>query len=88
MREVEYARLVGDFQHSVHALQHGLDVRVADGLTVALDPGDAVDPAVAGLTALLVEAAVPVFAVGPRAQSLEDIYRRVATAPKRQQEAA
>jgi ABC-type multidrug transport system ATPase subunit len=67
---------------------HGLDVRVTDSLTVALDPGDAVDPAVAGLTALLVEAAVPVFAIGPRAQSLEDIYRRVATAPQRQQEAA
>lgn len=67
---------------------HGLNVRVADGLTVALDPGDAVDPAVAGLTALLVEAAVPVFAIGPRAQSLEDIYRRVAVPTPRQAEAA
>jgi ABC-2 type transport system ATP-binding protein len=67
---------------------HGLDVRVADSLTVALDPGDAVDPAVAGLTALLVEAAVPVFAIGPRAQSLEDIYRRVAVPTPRQAEAA
>ncbi|PZQ41232.1 MAG: ABC transporter ATP-binding protein, partial [Phenylobacterium zucineum] len=57
-------------------------------LTVALDPGDAVDPAVAGLTALLVEAAVPVFAIGPRAQSLEDIYRRVAVPAPRQVEAA
>jgi lantibiotic transport system ATP-binding protein len=67
---------------------HGLNVRVADSLTVALDPGDAVDPAVAGLTALLVEAAVPVFAIGPRAQSLEDIYRRVAVPTPRQAEAA
>jgi len=67
---------------------HGLDVRAADSLTVALDPGDAVDPAVAGLTALLVEAAVPVFAIGPRAQSLEDIYRRVAIPTVRQTEAA
>ncbi|PIB93857.1 ABC transporter ATP-binding protein [Caulobacter sp. FWC2] len=67
---------------------HGLNVRVADSLTVALDAGDAVDPAVAGLTALLVEAAVPVFAIGPRAQSLEDIYRRVAVPTPRQAEAA
>jgi len=67
---------------------HGLNVHVADSLTVALDPGDAVDPAVAGLTALLAEAAVPVFAIGPRAQSLEDIYRRVAVPTPRQAEAA
>jgi len=67
---------------------HGLDVRVADSLTVALDPGDAVDPAVAGLTALLVEAAVPVFAIGLRAPSLEDIYRRVTLPSQRQPEAA
>jgi len=85
----EIALRTGDDARAAALLRsHGLDVRVADGLTVALDPGDAVDPAVAGLTALLVEAAVPVFAVGPRAQSLEDIYRRVATAPQRQPEAA
>ncbi|RRN62395.1 ABC transporter ATP-binding protein [Caulobacter sp. 602-1] len=79
----------GDDARSAALLRgHGLNVRVADSLTVALDLGDAVDPAVAGLTALLVEAAVPVFAIGPRARSLEDIYRRVAVPTVRQAEAA
>lgn len=58
------------------------------GLTLALRPGDDADLAIAALTRTLVQADIPVFAIGPRAQSLEDIYRRVATAPQRQQEAA
>lgn len=48
------------------------------GLSAALRPGDDIDRAVAALNRALVQAGLSVFAIGPRARSLEDIYRRVA----------
>lgn len=84
------------------ALRTGDDARAAEllrghdlvpmsseaGLAVALRPGDDADLAIAALTRALVQAAIPVFAIGLRAQSLEDIYRRVAVPIQRQAEAA
>lgn len=58
------------------------------GLSVALRPGDDADQATAALNRALVQAGVPVFAIGPRERSLEDIYRRVAVPAQRQPEAA
>lgn len=95
------SRLKADLAPEI-ALRTGDDARAAEllrghdlaavsseaGLTVALRPGDDADQAIAALTRALVQAAVPVFAIGPRAQSLEDIYRRVAVPTVRQAEAA
>jgi len=58
------------------------------GLTIALRPGDDADQAIATLTRALVQAGIPVFAIGPRERSLEDIYRQVAVPAQRQPEAA
>lgn len=60
----------------------------AEGLVLALRPGESPDQAAASLTRLLVDAGVPVFAIGPRPQSLEDIYRRVAQPLRAVSEAA
>lgn len=60
-------------------LAHGRSPVAAEaGLTVALRPGEDADQAAAAITRLLVESGASVFAIGPREQSLEDIYRRVA----------
>jgi ABC-2 type transport system ATP-binding protein len=53
------------------------------GLAAALRPGDDIDRAVAALNRALVQAGLSVFAIGPRARSLEDIYRRVAAPAER-----
>ena len=50
----------------------------ADGRLARLKPGEDVRAAGAALTRALVEAGVSVFAVGPRAPTLEGIYRTVA----------
>jgi len=50
----------------------------SDGLTVSVPPGQNADEAAAGLTKVLIEAGLSVFAIGPRDRSLEDIYRQVA----------
>lgn len=63
-------------------------VAVEAGLTVALRPGEDADQAAAAITRLLVESGASVFAIGPREQSLEDIYRRVAGSRSPQAEAA
>lgn len=63
-------------------------VATETGLTVALRPGEDPDQAAAAITRLLVEGGAPVFAIGPRERSLEDIYRRVANAIPPQVEAA
>lgn len=58
------------------------------GLAVALRPGEDADQASAALNRALVQADLPVFAIGPRDRSLEDIYRQVAAPSQRQPEAA
>ncbi|PZR35398.1 ATP-binding cassette domain-containing protein [Caulobacter segnis] len=63
-------------------------VAAETGLTVALRPGEDPDQAAAAITRLLVEGGAPVFAIGPRERSLEDIYRRVANSRQQQAEAA
>jgi ABC-2 type transport system ATP-binding protein len=63
-------------------------VAAETGLTVALRPGEDADQAAAAITRLLVESGASVFAIGPREQSLEDIYRRVAGSRSPQAEAA
>lgn len=67
---------------------HGLEAIVTEAGLVApvRAEGDA-DQAVAALNRTLVQADIPVFAIGPRDRSLEDIYRRVAQ-PQAQVEAA
>ncbi|WGM30887.1 ABC transporter ATP-binding protein [Brevundimonas sp. NIBR11] len=52
-------------------------VQDAQGWVARLRPGDDPDAATAGLTRALVEAGVGVFAIAPRARSLEGIYRSV-----------
>jgi ABC-2 type transport system ATP-binding protein len=86
----EISLRTGDDARAFELLRgHDLAPRPADvGLTVALRPGDDTDLAIAALTRALVQANVPVFAIGPRAPSLEDIYRRVAVPTLRQPEAA
>ncbi|WP_339870735.1 ABC transporter ATP-binding protein [uncultured Brevundimonas sp.] len=57
---------------------HDLTLSEQDGALVAqLRRGDDHDRACAGLNRALVEAGVAVFAIGPRARSLEGIYRQV-----------
>ncbi|ATC33155.1 ABC transporter ATP-binding protein [Caulobacter vibrioides] len=58
------------------------------GLVLALKPGADPDQAAAELARLLVAAGVPVFAIGPRPKTLEDIYRRVAKSAVTTAEAA
>lgn len=52
-------------------------VQDAEGWAARLRPGDDPDTATAGLNRALVEAGVEVFAIAPRARSLEGIYRSV-----------
>ena len=99
--EGELSRLKADLAPQI-VLRTGDDVRAAAvlrgrdlsptageaGLVVALRRGDDVDRATAALTQALIQAGIPVFAVGPRARSLEDIYRRVAVPAQTQAEAA
>ncbi len=60
---------------------HDLTVAEEGGeLCVRLRPGDDLDRASAALNRALVEQGVAVFAIGPRARSLEGIYRSVAAA--------
>lgn len=60
-------------------LAHGRSpVAAGAGLTIALRSGEDADQAAAAITRLLIESGASVFAIGPREQSLEDIYRRVA----------
>jgi ABC-2 type transport system ATP-binding protein len=54
------------------------------GLVVALRPGADPDQATAALNRALVQAGFAVFAIGPRARSLEDIYRQVTVSDQRQ----
>ncbi|PIB95805.1 ATP-binding cassette domain-containing protein [Caulobacter sp. X] len=70
----------GDDMRAVSLLlAHGRSPVAAEtGLTVALRAGEDADQAAAAITRLLVENGASVFAIGPREQSLEDIYRRVA----------
>lgn len=89
--EGELARLKADLAPEI-VLRTDDDVRAAallashdlvaftteKGLSAALRPGDDIDRAVAALNRALVQAGLSVFAIGPRARSLEDIYRRVA----------
>ena len=59
-------------------LSKGLTAVEADGEVVAtLKAGDAVDAACAALNRALVEAGIAVVAIGPRARSLEGLYRQV-----------
>lgn len=62
-------------------------VATETGLSVPLRPGEDVDQTAAALNRTLVQAGLPVFAIGPRDRSLEDIYRQV-SAPQRQTEVA
>ncbi|MBO9547669.1 ABC transporter ATP-binding protein [Caulobacter sp.] len=55
------------------------------GLAVPLRPGENADRTTAALNQALVQAGLPVFAIGPRDRSLEDIYRQV-SAPQSQVE--
>jgi ABC-2 type transport system ATP-binding protein len=89
--EGELARLKADMAPEI-VLRTDDDVRAAavlashdlaaftteGGLSAALRPGEDIDGAVAALNRALVQAGLSVFAIGPRARSLEDIYRRVA----------
>lgn len=66
---------------------HGLEAIVTEaGLVAPVRAEDDADQAVAALNRTLVQADIPVFAIGPRDRSLEDIYRRVAQ-PQAQAEA-
>lgn len=99
--EGELSRLKADLAPQI-TLRTGDDVRAAAllrghdlsptvgeaGLIVALRRGEDVDRATAALNDALVEAGIPVFAIGPRARSLEDIYRGVALPVQTQAEAA
>lgn len=99
--EGEMARLKADLAPQV-VLRTGDDARATEllrgrdlspiateaGLTVAFRAGEDIDRAAAALNRALVQAGLPVFAIGPRERSLEDIYRQVAVADRRQIEAA
>ena len=99
--EGEMARLKADLAPQV-VLRTGDDARATEllrghdlspiateaGLTVAFRAGEDIDRATAALNRALVQAGLPVFAIGPRERSLEDIYRQVAVADRRQIEAA
>lgn len=62
------------------AKARGFDLVTAeDGLVARLKPGEDARAASAALNRALVEADVAVFAIGPRARSLEGIYRDVST---------
>lgn len=98
--EGELAKLKADLAPEI-VLRTGDDAQAAEvmrghdlspvateaGLTVALRAGEDADQATAALNRALVQAGLPVFAIGPRDRSLEDIYRQVAPA-QRQPEAA
>lgn len=55
--------------------------RSADRIVVSLKPGEDVRAAGAALTRDLVQADIAVFAIGPRARTLEGIYRAVSASP-------
>ena len=56
----------------------GLKAETRDGEVVAtLKPGQAAEPACADLNRALVQAGIDVVAIGPRARSLEGLYRQV-----------
>jgi len=94
--EGELARLKADLAPEI-VLRTDDDVRAAallaghdlvalateSGLSAALRPGDDIDRTVAALNRAVVQAGLSVFAIGPRARSLEDIYRRVAAPAQR-----
>ena len=65
-------------------------VEEGDALVARLRPGDDHDALSAGLNRALVDAGVAVFAIGPRARSLEGIYRQASAPPvhSRMKEAA
>lgn len=70
------------------ARSKGLQAAVEDGeVVVALAPGEAVERASVDLNRALIQAGVDVIAIGPRARSLEGLYRQV-TAVEAQKEAA
>ncbi|AAK25242.1 ABC transporter ATP-binding protein [Caulobacter vibrioides] len=80
----------GDDARAVQALLAGgySPVAFEGGLSVALRPGQDLDQAAAELVRVLVAGGAPVFAVGPKPRSLEDIYRGVAMSRSSQAEAA
>ena len=59
-----------------------------DGLTARLRSGDDADRKSAELNHALIEAGLAVYAIGPRARSLEGIYRDVSQPSQRQPETA
>jgi ABC-2 type transport system ATP-binding protein len=64
------------------ARARGFDPSVTeDGLVARLTPGDDARAASAALNRALVEADIAVFAIGPRARTLEGIYRNVSAPP-------
>ncbi len=75
----EIALRVDDAARAAAVLRgHDLTLSEQEGALVAqLRRGDDHDRACAGLNRALVEAGVAVFAIGPRARSLEGIYRQV-----------
>lgn len=77
----EIALRVDDAARAAAVLRsHDLTLSEQGGALVAqLRRGDDHDLACAGLNRALVEAGVAVFAIGPRARSLEGIYRQVST---------
>ncbi|RZJ01563.1 MAG: ABC transporter ATP-binding protein [Brevundimonas sp.] len=89
--EGELARLKADLKPEI-VVRSGDQIRAAkvlrahdltlfegeDGLVARLRSGDDADAASAALNRALVDAGVDVFAIGPRARSLEGIYREVA----------
>ena len=80
----------GDDARAVQALLASGHSPVAfeGGLSVALRPGQDLDQAAAELVRVLVAGGAPVFAVGPKPRSLEDIYCGVAASRSSQAEAA
>lgn len=61
---------------------NGFTVARTEGSMIArLKPGDDARAASAALNRTLVDAGIAVFSIGPRARSLEGIYRAVSTAP-------
>ena len=86
----EILRRTGDDARAVQALLASGHSPVAfeGGLSVALKPGQDADQAAAELVRVLVAGGAPVFAVGPKPRSLEDIYRGVAASRSSQAEAA
>lgn len=80
----------GDDARAVQALLASGHSPVAfdGGLSVALKPGQDADEAAAELVRVLVAGGAPVFAVGPKPRSLEDIYRGVAVSRSSKAEAA